>query len=123
MHKLACEKAKMGRSLKKSPSILKQDHQISKIVQSLMRELVSKAQHPLEEVSNAILKLEIVNAKEKMTRTRGSSLYKAYSAQSTAKIILEVEPGVTQELIAQKYGVSQSLISKWLKEKYNIITA
>ena len=38
-----------------------------------------------------------------------------------AKIIQKVE--VTQEMVASKYGISQSLIYKWSKEKDSIISA
>jgi len=60
---------------------------------------------------------------ERKKRTRDSKSRKAYSAQLKAKIVQKFEPGVTQEMIAGKYGISQSLISKWLKEKESIISA
>ena len=34
-----------------------------------------------------------------------------------------MQPDVSQDQIAQKYGISQSLVSKWLKEKDSIIAA
>jgi len=67
-------------------------------------------------------KTETVNG-ERKKRTRDSKSRKAYSAQLKAKIVQKFEPGVTQEMIAGKYGISQSLISKWLKEKESIISA
>ena len=34
-----------------------------------------------------------------------------------------MQPDVSQDQIAQKYGISQSLLSKWLKDKDSIIAA
>ena len=34
-----------------------------------------------------------------------------------------MQPDVSQDQIAQKYGISQSLVSKWLKDKDSIIAA
>ena len=34
-----------------------------------------------------------------------------------------MQPDVSQSQIAQKYGISQSLVSKWLKDKDSIIAA
>ena len=118
VHKLACEKNKVSKPVNKSTSNL----QSPEIIQSLMMEFVSEAERPLEEGIDVEKEIETVNG-ERKKRTRGSKSRKAYSAQLKAKIVQKFEPGVTQEMIAEKYGISQSLISKWLKEKESIISA
>ena len=95
--KLACEKNKVSKPVNKSTSNL----QSPDIIQSLMMEFVSEAERPLEEGIDVEKEIETVNV-ERKKRTRGSKSRKVYSAQLKANIIQKFEPGVTQELIAEK---------------------
>ena len=61
--------------------------------------------------------------KDKKKATRGSNVHKKHTAVFKAKVIHQVQPDVSQDQIAQKYGISQSLVSKWLKGKDSIIAA
>ena len=61
--------------------------------------------------------------KNKKKVTRGSNVRKKHTAVFKAKVIHQVQPDVSQDQIAQKYGISQSLVSKWLKDKDSIIAA
>ena len=61
--------------------------------------------------------------KDKKKATLGSNVRKKDTAVFKAKVIHQVQPYVSQEQIAQKYGIIQSLVSKWLKDKDSIINA
>ena len=61
--------------------------------------------------------------KDKKKATRGSNVRKKHTAVFKAKVIHQVRPDVSQDQIVQKYGTSQSLVSKWLKDKDSIIAA
>ena len=54
--------------------------------------------------------------KDKKKATRGSNVRKKHSAVFKAKVIHQVQPDVSHDQIAQKYEISQSLDSKWLKD-------
>ena len=54
---------------------------------------------------------------------QGSNVRKKHNAVFKAKVIHLAQHGVSLARIIQKYGISQSLISKWLKDKYSIIAA
>ena len=54
---------------------------------------------------------------------QASNVRKKYNAVFKAKVIHLVQPDVSLDQITQKYRISQSLISKWLKDKYSIIAA
>ena len=55
--------------------------------------------------------------KDKKKATRGSNVHKKHTTVFKAKVIHQVQPEASQDQIAQKYGISQSLVSKWLKDK------
>ena len=61
--------------------------------------------------------------KDKTKATWGSNVHKKHTAVFKAKVIHQVPPDISQDQIAQKYGISQSLVSKWLKDKDSIIAA
>ena len=48
---------------------------------------------------------------------------KAHTAVFKAKVIHQIQTDVSQDEIGRKYGISQSLVSKWMKDKKNIISA
>ena len=56
-------------------------------------------------------------------KPKGSEVRKSHPAVFKAKIIHQCQPGVSEYEIAAKYGISQSLVSKWIKQKDSIITA
>ena len=60
---------------------------------------------------------------KKVKSTKGSHVRKAHTAEFKAKVIHQIQPNVSQDEIARKYGISQSLVSKWVKDKDNIILA
>ena len=53
--------------------------------------------------------------KDKKKATLESNVRKKHTAVFKAKVIHQVQPNVPQDQIAQKYGISLSLVSKWLK--------
>ena len=61
--------------------------------------------------------------KDKKKATRGSNVRKKHTAVFKAKVIHQVQPDVSQDQIEHKNGISQSLVSKWLKDKDSIIAA
>ena len=50
--------------------------------------------------------------KDQKKAARGSNIRKKHTAAFKAKVIHLVQPDVSQDQIAQKYGISQSLVSK-----------
>ena len=69
----------------------------------------------LEDVTGGAQGTVAEEEKKKLTRMNKSR--KIYSAEMKAKLIQKVGRGVTKEMVAAKYGVSRSLICKWLKER------
>ena len=61
--------------------------------------------------------------KYKNKAPRSWNVHESHTAVFKAKVIHQVQPDVSQDQIAQKYGISQSLVSKWLKDKDSIIAA
>ena len=61
--------------------------------------------------------------KDKKKTTRGSNVRKKHTAVFKAKVIYQVQTDVSQDQIAQKYGISHPFVSKWLKNKDSIIAA
>ena len=55
--------------------------------------------------------------------TRVWNVRNKHTAVFKAKVIHQVQPDVSQDEIAHIYGISQSLVSKWLKNKDSIIAA
>ena len=98
------------------------------VTPSRSREKAESVVEKVQSVVNYLLKTVAVGdqgkeVKDKMKATWGSNVCKKHTAVFKAKVILQVQPDISQDQIAQKYGTSQSLVSKWLKDKDSIIAA
>ena len=80
-----------------------------------------KAESVVEMVQSVVVGDQGKEAKNKKKATRGSSVRKKHTAFFKAKIIHQGQPDVSQDQIAQKYRISPSLVSKWLKDIDSII--
>ena len=54
---------------------------------------------------------------KKATKRRGANRRESHSAVFKAKVIHECQPGVSQYNVPEKFSISQSLVSKWVKDK------
>ena len=61
------------------------------------------------------------NAGQSVKKTRGSSKRKIYTLSFKADTINDYESGMARADVGEKYGVSVSLISKWYKDKEDIV--
>ena len=77
---------------------------------------------PLNSSSVCPIKMPSNDEPKSKSKARGADFRKAHTAVFKAKVI-HCEPGVSQYHIGDKYGINQSQVSKWLKEKDNIIAA
>ena len=95
---------------------------------SRSREKAQSVVEKVQSVVNYLVETVVVRdqgkeVKDKKKATRGSNVRKKHTAVFKAKVIHQVRPDVSQDQIVQKYGTSQSLVSKWLKDKDSIIAA
>ena len=58
--------------------------------------------------------VEPTSAKTKATRGDHTAVFKA-------KVIHQIQTDVSQDEIGRKYGISQSLVSKWMKDKKTLL--
>ena len=124
-HKLACkakEKAKENQSSSSSMSSLIRElgnqegidmNNIKKEVKNVMNYILSRVVEFEERID---LK---TNVGKKYNKGRNHRV--SHSATFKSKVIHELQPGVNQYMVAEKYCINQSLVSKWLKEKDAII--
>ena len=61
------------------------------------------------------------SVKEK-SHQRGANSRDSHRAEFKAKVIHECQGNVSSTHVANKYCINQSLVSKWIKEKYIIIS-
>ena len=59
--------------------------------------------------------------KKKKKEIRGREIRRSHTALFKVAVTHELQPGVTQDQVTDKYCINQSLVSKWYKEKDSII--
>ena len=79
-------------------------------VESIVEELVCKVEDE-----------ERAEAKGKKSNRRGRDRCEKHSSIFKAKVISDHHAGILQEQLAERYCISQSLVSKWLNKKDEIL--
>ena len=117
MHKLTCKK-KCSDSSKSSSTITSATgaNHATKISDE-----ISSVKHQGRSVSVATELNPAEPNPPKTKATRRSNIHKSYIAEFQAKVIHEMQLGITQDDLANKYNISKSVNSKWLKSKEHII--
>ena len=117
MHKLTCKK-KCSDSSKSSSTITSATwaNHARKISSK-----ISSAKHLGRSVSVATELNPAEPNPPKTKATRRSNIQKSYITGFQAKVIHEMQPGITQDDLANRYSISESVNSNWLKNKENVI--
>ena len=58
---------------------------------------------------------------KKKKEIQGREVRRSHTALFKVAVIVELQPGVTQDQVANKYCINQPLISKWYKEKIALL--
>ena len=85
--------------------------------------MVEKIEKNLVDVTKNVIDVEKISNKKNKKETWGREIRRSHTALFKAAVIQELQPRVTQDHEVDKWRISQSLISKWYEEKYNIIAA
>ena len=123
VHKLACTKTKghlppqLTDVHDTGVSEKREDTLIDDVVKSTVNYLLSRVDCEESENGSSLVSRGIKR------KPKASEVRKTHPAVFKAKIIHQCQPGVSQYEIAAKYGISQSLVSKWIEQKDSIITA
>ena len=117
MHKLTCKKK--CSDLSKSSSTIKSATGANHATE--ISDEISSAKHQGRSVSVATELNPAEPNPPKTKATRRSNIRKSYIAEFQAKVIYEMLFCITQDDLANRYSISESVNSKWLKNKENII--
>ena len=90
------------------------------IVRSVVGKLVSDVVDNVERASPAEDCVIVEDKPKAKSNRRGQNRRNKYTAQFKATVIEKMMPGVLQEHLVEEFNVSQSNISKWLKNKDKI---
>ena len=127
VHKLSCEKKSMAndnvKPLSNKMSSINTNSSDIKIIESVVKSVTNNLVNLVEKNLVDIAEVEKKTNEKNKKETRGRDIRRSHTALFKATVIHELQPGVTQDQVADKYHVSQSLISKWCKEKDSIIAA
>ena len=92
---------------------------IEPVVKTIMNNLVKM----LKKIKLMLYTMKKNLNEKKKKEIRGREIRRQNTALFKVAVIDELQPGVTQDQVANKYCINQPLISKWYKEKVSIIAA